>query len=72
MGAAGLDPMGATISWATNVPVVVEASADISAGWTPISTNTMADGWGQFTDPEWQGQPARFYRVRGRDVGGAW
>jgi hypothetical protein len=55
------------ISWATNVPVVVEASADIGgAGWTPISTNTLTDGWVQFTDPEWKSQPARFYRVRGQ------
>ena len=55
------------ISWATNVPVVVEASADIGgAGWTPISTNTLTDGWVQFTDPDWKIQPARFYRVRGQ------
>ena len=53
-------------SWATNVPVVVEASADIGAGWTPISTNALTDGWVQFTDPEWKSQPARFYRVRGQ------
>jgi len=54
------------ISWATNVPVVVEASADIGAGWTPISTNTLTDGWVQFADPEWKSRPARFYRVRGQ------
>ncbi len=54
------------ISWATNVPVVVEASADIGVGWSPISTNRLTEGWVQFTDPEWKSQPARFYRVRGQ------
>jgi len=49
------------------VPVVVEASADPGAsGWTPISTNTLTEGWVQFTDPDWQTQPARLYRVRGQ------
>ena len=58
---------GFVISWATNVPVVVEASADIgSAGWTLISTNTLTEGWVQFMDPDWKSQPARFYRVRGQ------
>ena len=55
------------ISWATNVPVVVEGSADIgSAAWTRISTNTLTDGWVQFTDPDWTNLRARFYRVRGQ------
>lgn len=54
------------ISWATNVPVVVEATADIGAGWTSISTNTLTDGWIQFTDPDWNSHAARFYRVRGQ------
>jgi len=54
------------ISWATNVPVVVEASANIGgADWTPISTNTLTDAWVQFNDPEWKSRPARYYRVRG-------
>jgi hypothetical protein len=58
---------GFVISWATNVPVVVEASADLGGqGWAPISTNTLTDGCVQFTDPGWTSQPARFYRVRGQ------
>ena len=57
----------AEIVQVSNVPVVVEAGGDIaSPTWTPISTNTLMDGWVQFTDPDWKSQPARFYRVRGQ------
>lgn len=57
---------GFVISWATNVPVVVEACADMAhPTWMAISTNILTDGWVHFTDPEWKSQPARFYRVRG-------
>lgn len=53
------------ISWSTNLPVVVEASPEIGGqSWTQISMNTLTNGWGQFIDPDWQSQPARFYRVR--------
>ena len=56
---------GFTISWATNHPVVVEASTDITqAAWSPVSTNILTDGWSYFTDPNWTNHPARFYRLR--------
>jgi hypothetical protein len=57
---------GFTISWATNVPVVVEASADLfNPIWTPLATNTLsADGTSSFFDPHWTNYPARFYRLR--------
>jgi hypothetical protein len=56
---------GFTISWATNVPAVVEASADLSKPiWTPIATNNLsADGTSSFSDPQWTNYPARFYRL---------
>lgn len=54
------------ISWATNVPVIVEACMDLNGGaWTPTSTQTLTQGWVQFMDPKWRSQPTRFYRVRG-------
>ena len=54
------------ISWATNVPVVVEASASLTnPGWSPISTNTLIGGTSSFSDPEWTNHPSRFYRLRG-------
>jgi hypothetical protein len=56
---------GFIISWATNLPVVVEASTTLAQPvWLPLSTNTLVNGWSYFSDPEWTNYPARFYRVR--------
>ena len=56
---------GFRISWATNVPVVVEASTTLANPvWSPVSTNTLTDGWSYFSDAEWTNYPARFYRIR--------
>jgi len=55
---------GFIISWATNLSVVVQATASLSsAAWTPVATNTLAAGWSYFTDPQWTNYPGRFYRV---------
>jgi BspA type Leucine rich repeat region (6 copies) len=54
-----------TISWATNLPVAVEACTDLAhPAWSPIRTNALINGWSYFSDPEWTNYPARFYRVR--------
>jgi hypothetical protein len=56
---------GFIISWATNVPVVVEACTELAQGpWLPVSTNAIPDGWSYFSDPQWANYPSRFYRVR--------
>lgn len=56
---------GFRISWATNANVVVEAAADIAnPTWSAVSTNTLTDGWFDFTDPNWAQYPTRLYRVR--------
>jgi hypothetical protein len=56
---------GFTISWATNVPVVVEACTDLSNPvWTPVSTNTLTSGTNYFSDSQWTNFPSRFYRIR--------
>jgi hypothetical protein len=56
---------GFTISWATNIPVVVEASISLSVPmWQPIKTNTLTSGAAYFTDPKWMSYPRRFYRLR--------
>jgi hypothetical protein len=56
---------GFTISWATNLEVVVEASTNlVGALWQPLQTNTLAGGTSYFTDPQWTNYPSRFYRVR--------
>jgi hypothetical protein len=55
---------GFTISWATNIPVVVEASEDLAEPvWTPIATNILTAGVSSFTDPGWTNYPNRFYRL---------
>jgi hypothetical protein len=66
-GSSGVlnNQFGFTISWATNVPVVVEASTDLSQRvWTPIATNTLTGGTSYFSDPQWTNYPARFYRLK--------
>jgi hypothetical protein len=56
---------GFIISWATNVPVVVEACTNVSNPiWSPVATNTLTDGTSYFSDPDWTNYPARFYRLR--------
>ncbi len=66
-GSSGVqaNQFGFTISWATNLPVVVEASTDLSKPvWTRIATNTLGSGTSSFTDPDWTNYPNRFYRLR--------
>ena len=56
---------GFTISWATGLPVVVDACTDLGKpAWTPVGTNTLAGGSAYFSDPDWAAHPARFYRLR--------
>jgi hypothetical protein len=56
---------GFIISWATNTPVVVEASLDLANPiWSPLGTITLTDGSAYFSDPQWTNYPSRFYRLR--------
>jgi len=56
---------GFIVSWATNLPVVVEASANLlDPVWQPLHTNGLDTGSFSFSNPEWTNYPARFYRVR--------
>jgi len=56
---------GFTISWATNVPVVVEACTNLSnPAWIPVNTNTLISGTSSFSDPQTANLPGRFYRLR--------
>jgi hypothetical protein len=55
---------GFTISWATNISVVVEASTNLSSPvWLPVSTNTLSNGFFYFSDAQWTNFPGRFYRI---------
>ena len=56
---------GFTVSWATNLSVVVEASPTLSnPSWSPLITNNLVGGSFYFSDPQWTKYPSRFYRVR--------
>jgi len=63
----GTNGFGFAISWATNGPVVVEASTNlVRGGWWPVATNVLSGGATWFEDAQWQNYPGRFYRVRSR------
>ena len=56
---------GFTISWATNVSVVVEACTNLANPiWTPLATNALVNGTNYFSDTTPPDLPKRFYRVR--------
>lgn len=55
---------GFIISWATNIPVMIEASTTLATpSWSPIGTNTLTGGASYFSDPQWTNHPVRFYRL---------
>lgn len=48
-----------------NSVVVVEACENLaSPNWSPVATNTLAEGLTCFNDPAWRNLPTRFYRLR--------
>ncbi|MGA2854561.1 MAG: hypothetical protein ABSE90_10590, partial [Verrucomicrobiota bacterium] len=56
---------GFTISWATDVPVVIEACTNLANPvWTPVKTNALVNGTNYFRDSRWTNSPGRFYRLR--------
>jgi hypothetical protein len=56
---------GFRITGTTNIPIVVEGSADLASGaWVWLQTASLTNGFFDFTDPGWTNQAARFYRVR--------
>lgn len=55
---------GFVISWATNLSVVVQATANLSNPvWTPVATNPLVSGTNYFSDARWTNYPSRFYRI---------
>ena len=55
---------GFTISWATNISVVVEACTNLASPvWVPLQTNALANGSCSFSDPQWTNFPSRYYRI---------
>jgi len=59
------DGFGFTISWATNISVVVESCTNFAnPQWQPVQTNTITGGTSYFNDPQWTNYPSCFYRLR--------
>jgi BspA type Leucine rich repeat region (6 copies) len=57
--------MSLTVSWLTNLPVVVEAATTlVKPTWQPLQTNVPSNGTFVVSDPNWNHQPVRFYRAR--------
>ncbi len=55
---------GFTVSWATNLSIVVEACADLAHPvWAPVRTNALINGSFYFSDPQWTSSARRFYRL---------
>ena len=55
---------GFTISWATNISVVVGACTNLAnPDWVPLRTNALTNGSFYFSDPQWKNFPGRFYRI---------
>ena len=56
---------GFIISWATNIPVVVEACTNLAyPSWSLVATNILTGGSSYFSDLEWTNYPTRLYRLR--------
>lgn len=56
---------GFTISWATNLSVVVEACTNLTNPvWHAVQTNALSAGSSYFTDPQLANNPGKFYRLR--------
>ncbi len=56
---------GFTVTGTPNIPIVVQATADLNSGaWTPLQSCTITNGSIFFSDPAWTNYPSRFYSIR--------
>ncbi len=56
---------GFKITGSNNIEIVMEFCEDLFlANWLPMSTNILANGFSNFTDPTWTNHPSRIYRFR--------
>ena len=61
----GTNRFGFTITGASNLVIVVEASTNLAnPAWSPLVMYTLTSGSAYFSDPQWTNYPARFYRLR--------
>jgi hypothetical protein len=53
---------GFNITGTNNFTVVVEACTNLAGPvWIPLQTNTLANGFFSFSDPQWTNYPCRYY-----------
>jgi hypothetical protein len=57
--------LGFNITGTTNIPIVVEACADLAHPvWIPLQSVSLTTGSFYFNDPQWTNYPNRYYRIR--------
>jgi hypothetical protein len=54
---------GFLINGTTNIPIVVEASINLSGPWTPVQSASLTNGLLYFNDPQYANYPARYYKI---------
>ena len=55
---------GFNITGTPNIPIVLEAAADLGGAWTVLRSLNLTNGLFYFSDPAWINHPARTYRIR--------
>jgi len=56
---------GFNITGTANIPIVVEASTNLTAAtWVPLQSSMLTNGLIYFSDPAWTNYPTRVYRIR--------
>jgi hypothetical protein len=55
---------GFNITGTPDIPVVVEARANLGSVWTPVQSVSLTNGSFYFSDPQWKSHSSRFYRIR--------
>jgi hypothetical protein len=55
---------GFNITGTPDIPIVVEASTNLSNAWVPLQSVSLTNGLFYFSDPQWTNYPDRFYRIR--------
>jgi hypothetical protein len=56
---------GFNIAGTAEIPVVIEASEDVSArSWVALQSCPLTNGLIYFSDPQWTNYVSRFYRIR--------
>jgi hypothetical protein len=59
------DRFGFNITGTANIPVVVEACANLAApSWVTLQSGTLTNGLIYFSDAQWTNYPGRVYRIR--------